>query len=321
MTPVVLGAAGGVGRALVQEFSNRGVSCIAVVRPGGRTFSEPIPGARVVEADYGMFVVPDDVSVLIDAVGSQPEQQCRLLDQVRGSSVRYQLMSSIAVYSDTSTSLPTTEASLTVPPSFSDDLADSPETYSSRKAACEIQSQTCGVPSQVIRAGMLVGPTDSHSRLESYLFRMAHRSPVIWAGERRDPLQLLDLRDLAQWIADCALAPTPVAGVFNAVGGMGAVSIGDLHDACAAATLMNPECCWVPSSALIDLGVVPFVDMPLWPGDPEKFYSVDDSSAVTSGLQFRPLSETVSDVWYGQPPSRMRGPEPFLRELEITLRN
>ena len=71
---------------------------------------------------------------------------------------------------------------------------------------------------------------------------------------------------------------------------------------------------------LLERGVEPFRELPLWiPGsEADGFYGFDNRKAVTAGLTFRPLAETVRDTlaWLGEleePPARL-SPE---REVEL----
>lgn len=294
MKALVIGAAGGVGSALLEELNRRDIPCAVTVRPGGRPLSDGLRATQIMSIDYDRIDLPSDVSVVFDTVAIQPEQQRRLLRQMAGTDNRYLMLSSTAVYADTAGPItPITESARVVTAQHHDDPLNRPQTYGPRKLACELQAAACDVPSLIVRAGMLVGPTDTHRRLNSYLARTAIRDTIVWPGDPRDPLQVLDLRDLARWMVNTAISSPPVHGIYNATGALDGTAIDDLRAACAAATGTHPHCLWLPHHVLLKAGVRPFLDLPLWPGDPRAFYRTDASKAAQAGLESRPLNETA----------------------------
>mgnify|MGYP001091046748 FL=1 len=76
--------------------------------------------------------------------------------------------------------------------------------------------------------------------------------------------------------------------------------MGDLVDACVAASPDPPVSAWVDEQTLADFHVEPWVGLPLWipSADPDAagFMSVDCSRAAAAGLRTRPLDETVRDT-------------------------
>jgi len=54
---------------------------------------------------------------------------------------------------------------------------------------------------------------------------------------------------------------------------------------------------WVDERFLLDAGVAPWSELPLWVPEEEDYLdAVDSSRAVAAGLTFRPLADTVRDT-------------------------
>ena len=126
---------------------------------------------------------------------------------------------------------------------------------------------------------------------------MAAGGEVLAPEPRDQPVQWIDVRDLAAWIL--RMAERRAAGVFNATGPVTTMEafLTGIRDATGG----NAELTWVDERFLIDAGVDPFQELPLWLApnvDPDWacFLSLDPSKAVEAGLSCRPLAETVRDT-------------------------
>jgi 2'-hydroxyisoflavone reductase len=117
------------------------------------------------------------------------------------------------------------------------------------------------------------------------------------------PIQLIDVRDLADWIVRAVEAGA--SGPFNATGPQGhACGWPELLEACidAARRRGGAPLRFVPvgEAYLIEQGVAPWSELPLWvpSTDPDHlgFARVDCSRAVDAGLVTRPLADTVDAV-------------------------
>ena len=73
-----------------------------------------------------------------------------------------------------------------------------------------------------------------------------------------------------------------------------------LLEECRRITGSDAAFTWVDDAFLLEHGVVPYTDLPLWVPDLDGGYPfVDVSRAVAAGLTFRPLGETILDVLGG----------------------
>ena len=125
------------------------------------------------------------------------------------------------------------------------------------------------------------------------------------AAELPDVEQLIDVRDLDEWII--RLAEKGTYGTFNGVGLASPPSMKELLYGIRATTTKKVEFTWVSIPFLREHGVEPYSDMPIWtPADP--LSAVDNSHAVASGLTFRPLAVTAMDTmtWHQSRPAEQQ---------------
>jgi hypothetical protein len=91
--------------------------------------------------------------------------------------------------------------------------------------------------------------------------------------------------------------------------------MGDLLDGVTAATGSNAKVEWVDDEFLLERGVEPWTELPLWlaPKDAEHGWSVPIDRAVETGLVNRPLAETIAGTWawLETDPSSAREPNRF----------
>ncbi len=181
--------------------------------------------------------------------------------------------------------------------------------YGALKARCEAAAEKA-MPGKVanIRPGLIVGPGDTSDRFTWWPVRLDRGGEVLAPGDPDGHVQFVDVRDLAAWMLHCI--EHDVAGVFNATGFHGRVSMAEVLGACKCATSSAAELVWVSEEFLDDNEVKPYMQMPLWiPRDGRSV--VDCSRAIAAGLRFRPIADTVRDTL--QWAKTERGDKPFAR--------
>jgi 2'-hydroxyisoflavone reductase len=175
---------------------------------------------------------------------------------------------------------------------------ESGDDYGAQKAAGERAAEAT-LPGRVasVRAGLICGPHDNVFRLPWWVKRIAQGGRVPAPGDPGRTVQLIDARDLAAWMLD--LGEQRVAGAFNGTAPAGRTTMGEVLEAAVAATGSGAELVWIPDERLVEAGVEPWTELPLWipeaafPGT----WQIGTERAQAVGLRCRPVAETVADVW------------------------
>lgn len=180
------------------------------------------------------------------------------------------------------------------------------ENYGPLKALCE-QAAEAAMPGRVtnIRPGYIVGPRDSSGRFNYWPVRIKKGGEMIAPGDPSDPVQIIDVRDLAAWIVHTA--DQKIVGVFNATGPDRKLTISEMLDACKQGVGGDAKFVWVNADFLEEHGG----GFPIWvpPRGPYTgFAQVDCRRAIAAGLRFRPVSQTAKDTleWYNALPEDAR---------------
>jgi 2'-hydroxyisoflavone reductase len=133
------------------------------------------------------------------------------------------------------------------------------DSYGGRKAACEqVVLSVFGPRAVIARPGLIVGPHDPTERFPYWPRRLARGGRVLAPGAPDDPMQFIDVRDLARFL----VSHSP-SGVFNIV--TTPMPFGDLLSAMDA----SADLAWISTPDLLAAKVDPWMGVPLWIGDPE----------------------------------------------------
>lgn len=236
---------------------------------------------------------------VIDTCGYFPHI-VQLSAQALASSVeRYVFISSISVYGEPPTTHDIDENTpvAQLAGKYLADYAD--ESYGNRKALCEqvVENELPGRTLN-IRPGLIVGPYDPSDRFTYWPARLQLGGTVLAPGNPDAPVQIIDVRDLAEWTI--RMIENQQIGIVNATGPEVPLSMEQVLETCQQVAGKAAEFVWVDDEFLLEQGVTPFTDLPLWlPGPAAAMMQVSVSKALTAGLSFRPLEETVADtlVW------------------------
>jgi 2'-hydroxyisoflavone reductase len=150
------------------------------------------------------------------------------------------------------------------------------------------------------RAGLIIGPYDPIHRLGWWLDRIARGGRVVVPDALDPPIAVVDARDLAGWLVDCA--ERGLSGAVNATGPAGMTTLGGLLELCRRVTGSDAQWVPVPEEELLAAGVEPWAHLPLWlPAELARTgWDVDTTRARELGLPSRPLTESVADTWAWQ---------------------
>lgn len=186
-------------------------------------------------------------------------------------------------------------------------LAADTSLYGPLKAACEREAQKWfpGITT-IVRPGLIVGPNDPTDRFTYWPVRLARGGEVLAPGDGQDPVQVIDARDLSEWII--RMAETRTLGTFNATGPNYRMSMAAMLHGIRATNSAGATLNWVPADFLKAQKVAAWSDMPAWlPGQGQTagFGSRNISRALAAGLSFRPLSTTAIDTleWFRNLPA------------------
>jgi 2'-hydroxyisoflavone reductase len=165
----------------------------------------------------------------------------------------------------------------------------------------EAQTQYGEAATTIIRPSLIVGPGDQTDRFTYWPVRLARGGDILAPGDGSDPVQFIEVRDLAGWTI--RVAEQRITGVFNAAGPALAITMGEMLAGIAQGVQVDPKLVWAPTAVLRANKVSPWRDMPVWiPGEGETFgfHRRDIRRAITAGLTYRPRPLTAADTlaWF-----------------------
>lgn len=149
----------------------------------------------------------------------------------------------------------------------------------------------------IIRPGLIVGPLDRSDRFTYWPYRIDKGGEVLAPGDGKDPVQIIDARDLAEWTIRVAESRT--LGTFNATGPVKPLTMAELLYGIKAVTTAGAQFTWVPADFLREQKLAPWRHMPVWvPDGPNNaaFSRRSIAKALAAGLTFRPLAVTAKDT-------------------------
>ena len=142
-----------------------------------------------------------------------------------------------------------------------------------------------------LRSGLIVGPHDPSGRFPDWVRRMDRGGEVLAPGDPDREVRVVDARDLGSFAVECGRAR--VTGAFPATGPAGQTTFGRMLAGMAAGP--DTTATWVADDFLVEHGVQPWSDLPLWIPAPG-VYDQDTSEAERSGLRCRPVERTAADT-------------------------
>lgn len=171
-----------------------------------------------------------------------------------------------------------------------------PYPYGLAKALAEKEAIAAfGQRVTIVRPGLIVGPEDDTDRFTYWPVRIEKGGEVLAPGNPDvDRVQVIDVRDLCEWAV--RLCEQQTYGTFMGVGPKNGRSIAEMLYGIAAVTTEPVSWTWVPREFLIEHGMRPYAQMPVWqppvPGR-EGFARFDLTREIAAGLTFRSLADTT----------------------------
>lgn len=260
--------------------------------------------------------------VVIDNPTTLPAWVRNAATHLAGRTKHYLFISTMSVYPDNSVPGRDETDGVTPLPAgldpYTTSMDDARRHYGALKthAEREVARHYPGIHT-IIRPGLIVGPRDKSDRFTYWPVRIDRGGEVLAPGSPSDPVQIIDARDLAEWMI--RLAEARAFGTFNACGPAAPLTMGELLAGIKAVTTSGAQFTWVPADVLRAQGVQPWRHMPVWvPGEGATagFARRSNARAVAAGLTFRSLAVTAADTlaWH-----RTRPPEEQQALLDGTL--
>lgn len=248
---------------------------------------------------------------VIDNSGYYPRHVRASAELLSKNAQQYLFISSISAYAGNSTVGADESAPLaTLADPTVETMGANAEYYGGLKALCE-QAAEKAFPGHaaLVRPGYIVGPGDPTDRFTYWPVRVDRGGDVLAPGRPEDPLQWIDVRDLAEFLV--TLVENGTAGAFNAIGPPQPARWGDVLDACVKAASKPAKLVWVPADWLETNGQGGEDGFPIWippTGEYAGFHTWSNDRAEKAGMRFRPVSDTVKAIlaWWPSEVERRR---------------
>ncbi|SDR84657.1 Nucleoside-diphosphate-sugar epimerase [Paraoerskovia marina] len=304
MRLLVLGGTRYVGRAIAADAVARGWD-VSVLNRG----TQPLPdGVTHLAGDRtradGLGVLDDAGSwdVVVDTWEHAPRVVHASAHALSGRTGRYLYISSRSVYDHPPAGAREDHAVVDADPQAGEEVS-----FAQRKRGAELAvAAEFGERASVLRPGLVLGPDENMGRLLWWLARAVRGGRILSPGPADSPIQHVDARDLARFALDQAERDRP--GVVDVVGPSGPVTTERLLQATISVTAEqrhkagNPAARldWVDPESILDAGVSPWTELPIWlpPGpDHDALHRSDVSTALDEGMTLRPIESTVAETW------------------------
>jgi 2'-hydroxyisoflavone reductase len=223
---------------------------------------------------------------------------------------QYIFISSISVYRDTSKpNYDETAALATLADPTTEEMGRSFENFGGGKALCERAAESA-MPGRVtnVRPGFIVGPRDTSGRFIYWPVRASLGGEMIVPGAPSDPIQIIDVRDLADWLIHCL--ENNIVGVYNATGPAKELTMKALLEGVRTGVGSKAAMAWLDYEWLKTQGIREG-QFPLYAppdGETAGFHRCNISPALAKGLTFRPVADTARATmdWYQSLPQEIQ---------------
>jgi 2'-hydroxyisoflavone reductase len=177
------------------------------------------------------------------------------------------------------------------------------------KAKCEKQVQAVfGDRSVVVRPTYIVGPGDTSDRFPYWPQRLVRGGEVLAPGRRADPVQFIDVRDLAEFMVH--LLEGGRGGTYNVVGPHDALTMPSFLEQAQAALGSRAKFTQVDDYDFLKRHKIEeAIPWAMLKGNDDGMMSIRHERAEAAGLSHRPLADTVRDThswWLSVPEARRK---------------
>jgi 2'-hydroxyisoflavone reductase len=255
-------------------------------------------------------LVGRDWDAVIDTSGFFPRMVKASAELLAPHVKRYLFISTISVYKDISQpDIDETAELATMADPTAEDMGKDFANYGGGKALCEKAAEQA-MPGRVtiLRPGFMVGPRDTSGRFIYWPVRASMGGTMIIPGDPMDPIQIIDVRDVADWIVHCLEAN--IRGVYNVTGPAKPLSMKKMVEGVKKGTGAKVKFIWIDNRFLAAHGAEE-AQFPLYApptGDSAGLHRCNCARALARGLTFRPLPDTarVTLEWYHSLPPKIQ---------------
>jgi len=295
---LILGGTGFIGPHEINYARSRGHNVTMFNR--GRTAPGMFPGIETLIGDRNGeldALKGREWDAVIDNSGFYPRHARLTAELLHGHVDQYMFVSSISAYGD---GLSVGQDEFSAPYAVMDDPADESEspygpTYGARKALCEQEiTKVFGDKAINIRPGIITGVGDPTERLRHWLVRMVAGNEILVPGQEDLPVQYIDAQDMTAWMV--RMLEDGGSGPYNAVGAEEPYRARPLLEGIRDAVDSPSTLTWVDWNWIRDeVSRVPSY-APWYGQGPIPFMQINNDRALASGLTFRPIAATASDM-------------------------
>lgn len=315
MKILIIGGTKFLGRHLITAAQGSGHEVTLFNR--GRYSSENFAGVEQIQGDRHSNL--DRLSgrrwdAVIDTCGYLPQSVEMSAEALRDNVNQYVFISSISAYAgysnpDFDETAPAAELNAEqtkrvgeIDPKGDLTGATLGEMYGALKVLCEREAEKA-MPGRVlqVRSGLIVGSFDPTDRFTYWVMRVARGGEVLAPGTPSRFVQIIDARDLSEWIVK--MVERNAAGIYNVTGKPFDLTMQAMLEEIKNVSASNASFTWVSEEFLNQENVQAWSEMPLYmPESSEElkgFLAANVDKALQTGLEFRPLRETIRDtlVW------------------------
>ena len=307
---LILGGTGFLGPHLVHVATQRGHK-LSMLNRGRREPSLFEDAYKNVEAIEGDRATPTAYANLkgktwdavIETSGYRLPWTKEAVQALKGSANRYMYVSSTGVFWP----YHTVEIEENGPIPLKDDPPQEQPTYGVMKALSENEVKSgFGAGAIVVRPGYIVGPGDTTDRWTYWPMRVARGGEILVPGKKSDPVQYVDVRDLAEFMI--TLLENNTNGTFNVVGPARKQTMEEFVYGLGAITSEPLSWNWVDDYDFLKKyplrkaqngdtsGYTYSVPWILPEGEDAGHMRIVNRKAIAAGLKFRPLAVSALDT-------------------------
>lgn len=305
---LILGGTALIGPELVEAATKRGHTVTLFNR--GKTRPELFPDLEKLRGDRdpnkgeGLKALEGrSFDVVYDNCGYYPRMVKASAELLSKDIGHYVYVSSISCYaSNAKEDQDETAALAKMDDPTLETMGDQFQYYGPLKALCEQASEAaCPGKTTVVRPGYIVGPGDWSGRFTYWPHRASKGGEMLAPGAPTDPVQVIDVRDLAEWMV--LLAENRAFGIYNACGPEKRLTMGEMLEASLKASKNDTKLTWIGAEWLETQGAGGDSSFPIWApyrGESVGFHTWSNARAIETGLKCRPIDVIAKDTleWF-----------------------